>query len=274
MARLILLVSLLSTLVACGGGGSDSGGQTSDLREMDLSGTWIERETRDVHLKETGEYLYTVTHDRTLVIRDDVIGTVVNQCLGHGRYSDRYVVKTDKYLYTGQFYSLNDSGALEYQGSFVDDIFDDALQYRNHYRLTRISEDVIIDHGTLSVTGDFAIYEDSHVCADRAFDNYQPYQFIYLSSPYQDGDVRFYIRYRNDITPGVYSYQSYSFSDEVYFSLNCGATDCPDPYPEDVEVTFTNLSAERITGYFSFTDEYGSQTEYTGEFDIFPPQLP
>lgn len=272
MARLILLVSLLSTLVACGGGGS--GGQTSDLREMDLSGTWIERETRDVHLKETGEYLYTVTHDRTLVIRDDAMGTVVNQCLAHGHYSDQYVVKTEKYLFAGPLYALRNSGMLEYQGSFVDDIFDDTLQYRNHYRLTRISEDVSIDFGTLSATGDFAIYEDSHVCVDTAFDSYQPYQFIELSSPYQDGHVRFYMHYRNDITPGVYSYADYNVSDEVYFSLSCSAADCPNPYPEDVEVTFTNLSPERITGFFSFTDEYGSQTEYTGEFDIFPPQLP
>lgn len=279
MARLVSLILLLSTLAACGGGNSGSSGSVPDLRDVDLSGTWVLRQTWQNYLKETGEYLFTTTRDYPLVIRDDALGTVVNICLSHDRHTDNYVVKSEKHLLLGSPYSLNKDGTLGYQGSLEDDMYDENIQYTADYELTRISEGVNIDFGTVSATGDFTIYEDFHVCFERTVQSHLPYQQISLKSPFQDDNFYFHIRYRNDLTPGVYSYDNHNSANEVYIEVRCYATECRDTdadniTPSDVEVTFTNVSPERVTGHFSFTNEHGSQTEYTGEFDFFPPQIP
>lgn len=279
MARHILLILLFSSLAACGGGSSDSGGQASDLREVDLSGTWVRLQTRENYLKETGEYLYTSTYEDIWIIRDDALGTVINSCEAHGISNDNYVIKTDKHIFIGSGYSLNKDGTLEYQGSLEDDSYDEDIQFKVNHKFIRISGDENIDFGMASFSGDVDAYGDSHVCLERTWVSYQPYQDIVLRVPFQDDKFSFLLRRRIDLTPGVYSYSDQHSANEVVIHLSCFTEECLNsnvysPTPIDVEVTLTNVSSERITGSFSFTDKYGNQSNYTGEFDIFPPQLP
>ncbi|MDF1628342.1 MAG: hypothetical protein P1U78_00990 [Alcanivoracaceae bacterium] len=278
MARLIPLVCLLSTLVACGGGGSDSGGQPADLREVDLSGTWVQLQTRENYLKETGEYLYTNTYEDIWIIRDDVLGTVANGCEGHGIYRDRYVIKTDKHIFIGPGYSLNPDGTLEYQGPLEDDTYDEDIQFKVNYKFIRISVDENTDFGMASFSGDADAYGDAHVCLERRRISYEPYEDIVLRVPFQDDRFSFLLRRRIDLTSGVYTYSDQYSANELLIQLSCWTDECRDAdadstTPIDVEVTLTNVSPERITGNFSFTDKYGNQSDYTGEFDIFPPQV-
>lgn len=279
MARHILLILLFSSLAACGGGSSDSGGQASDLRDVDLSGTWVRLQTRENYLKETGEYLYTSTYEDIWIIRDDALGTVINSCEAHGISNDNYVIKTDKHIFVGSGYSFNKDGTLEYQGPLEDDMYDEDIQFKVNYKFIRISEDENIDFGMASFSGDADVYGDSHVCFERRSSSYFPYQDVVLRVPFQDDRFNFLLRRRIDIGPGVYSYDNQHSANQVLIQVWCGTDECRDAGADsitaiDVDVTLTNSSSERITGHFSFTDQYGNQTEYTGEFDIFPPQLP
>ena len=279
MTRCILLVLLFFSLAACGGGTISGGGQPADLREVDLSGTWVQLQTRENYLKETGEYLYTNTAEDIWIIRDNALGTVVNYCEGHGIYRDNYAIRTDKHIFIGHPYALNKDGTLEYQGALEDDIFDEDIQFKVNYKFIRISEDENIDFGMASFSSEASAYGDSHVCLERMRSSYLPFEDIVLRVPYQDDRFSFLLRRRIDLAPGVYSYSDQNSANEVIIQLSCYAQECRDAdvygtTPVDVVVTLSNVSTERVTGSFSFTDKYGSQAEYTGEFDIFPPQLP
>lgn len=280
--QLLFILSVTFLLSACSSGGSDStggsgqspGNDSLSLNELDLSGTWKSvTETRIIE-KSTGEYLSSLFTESTVLFEETENGVLVSECQDYG-YDDHYGTKSDDrfYIYsTLNGHTLQENGTLS-QVTTEEYDYSPGFIYESTNTLSRISNGIELDNGTLVLNGPVSVEEYSHVCLWQVSSSIGVSRTVELSVRYGDSYLSLRLDIEGDVVAGVYQYEDRSVTDsEVFLDVASNAIEFWDLVDSNVldarnvTVNISDVTDNRILGSFEFTGQDDSL--YDGEFEV------
>ena len=276
----LFLVSVLVSACDSGEGSSDDSAGALSPSSIDMTGTWLMTTERQVIKLDTDEYLYSEYYESRYVFDDTLQGVRYSACWDYARTSSAYGVKTDAHLYL-QPSDPDDTGFIA--------INSNTLQRTSHYEaewqpgfrhvqidtLTRLSDGVEIDNGTVLMNGPISVNEYNHVCISKVYSNLGESRGLLFMVPYDDRHISFSLNYLGDLSPGTYSYNERwdSEAELLNMDVSSSAYDFSDIVgsntlaPEDVTIIIIESNESRVSGTFDFLGQDGMR--YDGEFEVF-----
>lgn len=279
MKALFIIPILSSLLLACGSDKSKDD-NTPPVKSVDLSGTWNSHtETKRIKIA-TKEYISSSFQEETIILDDTENGVLYNGCNSYNSaYKNQgiYGVKTDQHFYinpSDEGYKLQKDGTLVQKRTKEYD-YSPGFTYESTTTLSKLSEEVEIDNGTIILKGPIEIEEYSQVCINKYTSNIGITRTITLSTRYDNSSIAFAFTFEGDITPGIYEYQ-YELTRKaplpVSLTISSGAskfwtvTGSNVLSEKDVKITIIDSTEEKISGSFEITTRNDRGT-YTGEFE-------
>ncbi len=271
----ILLILIITNLVAgcMHSDNSPSQKEIQTLASVDLSGTWTMSNEIKKYKVDTGEYLLSTFIEHEYLLDDTDIGVGYAECRRYGGILN-YGVKTDDHFYMNtqdNGFALQDDGTLQMESAYTYP-WDPEYNYESIQTLTKVSDDIQLDYGTFILNGPIAKEEYAHVCRWTAHSNIGKNRTVAIIAPFGDDDMSFQFNIVDDIAAGAYTYSRFvgnrpftidvsSFATEFQSAINSNTL-----APDDVSVTFIELTDFRMSGVFSFTGQ--DEGSYSGEFEI------
>lgn len=285
--RVVLMVLLSAALVGCSSGGSSSGGgspeavpdepeeQADGVRTLDLSGTWLVTvETRMLKI-ETGEYLSSDFAKYRYFLEDTENGVRYEPCWTFGDFYAPYGIKTEQHFYmelNKSGFELQSDGSLQ-QVSTYEREYAPGFSFTSIETLTKLSNSIEFDGGTIVLNGPITVEEHQHVCAWQVYSNIGVRRTIEISTPFDDDYISIRLTFFGDIVEGAYTYADYTSAKEVEIDVSSGArrfwevTGSNGLFPTDVTVNIMESTSERLSGTYSFTGQ--DSNLYDGQFEVF-----
>jgi hypothetical protein len=274
--QLLFILAITLLLSACGSGSSGeiSENDSLSLNELDLSGTWKSvTETRIIE-KSTGEYLSSLFTQNTVLFEETENGVLVSECQDYG-YDDHYGTKSDDrfYIYsTLNGHTLQENGSLS-QVTTEEYDYSPGFIYESTNTLSRISDDIVLDNGTLVLNGPVSVEEYSHVCLWQVSDSVGVSRTVELQARYGGSYLSLRLEIEGDVVAGVYQYDDRSVTDsEVLLDVASNAIEFWDIVDSNgldarnVTVNISDVAGNRMLGSFEFTGQ--DDGLYDGEFEI------
>ncbi len=280
MKKYIVVSLALGFLPACGSSDKSHNGGTEnensiDLTQTDLSGTWILSVETDTMKISTNEYLKTNFYQDYYFLDDTDDGVKTEYCADLGGWAS-YGVKTKEHFYTSihsEGFSTLNNGSLYKARTYYDDYYTD-LFYNEHITLEKISNDQLLDFGSLYLTSsNINIAEEQHVCATRYWSNLGTTQTINIFVPFYDGNIYFKMEFYGTLEIGQYDFEDYNSNNQITdlelysrtseFALLSGSDDF---IVESGSVYITEISSNSISANFNFLDH--TDELYTGSFSV------
>jgi len=284
--KCFVILTLALSLLGCGSDSKNSSHNQSlsndrnlNLDLLDLTGTWTSfREDRVVEIS-TGEYLLSYYHQKRFVLEETDRGVKHSRCEDYGDFRKNYGVKTSKNFYMHPTDSLDTGFQAIDENTLIQATVSEAevhpgFRYESTEILTRISNGVVLDSGTLIYNGSINFAEYSHACVDAWSSSSDDYKVLIFSSPYGDGNIDFTFILNGEVVPGDYYEDDDVSSDIVDFYISSSASDATDVGEIDLlhgstretTVSVIESNEDRFSGTFSIVD-YQDKT-HTGEFEI------
>lgn len=270
--KIIIISMLVIMLTACGGGDSDSN-QNAD---SNMSGTWRHTQVYRYHNVETNEYLYSNFIETTLIIAEEPDKINYSSCWEYGT-NTHVAIKTDNHFYINNgstAFTLNTDGS--YSSQEVTNIKDyelDTKYYNQHFTLTKISNDVIIDKGLLVLTGPVSVTEYNHACLTRQYSDLYDRKIYDLTVPYDDSYLYIRLDLMSKPTVGAVAYTEYEQGVPIFnFDVISPATTFRNTVGSnmlDIRTANINIiesSDTILSGTYSFVAN--NQENYSGEFQM------
>jgi hypothetical protein len=274
--QLLFILSVTFLLSACssGGSGESPGNDSLSLNELDLSGTWKSvTETRIIE-KSTGEYISSLFTQNTVLFEETENGVLVSECQDYG-YNGHYGTKSDDrfYIYpTLNGHTLQENGTLS-QVTTEEYDYSPGFIYESTNTLSKISDGIELDNGTLVLNGPISVEEYSHVCLWQISSSVGVSRSVELSVRYGDSYLSLQIDMEGDVVAGVYQYEDRSVTDsEVILDVGSNAAEFLDLIDSNaldarnVTVNISDVTGSRILGSFEFTGQ--NDGLYDGEFEV------
>jgi hypothetical protein len=283
--QLLFMLSVTLLLSACGSGGSSSSGSSGSsgesaendplsLNDLDLSGTWKSvTETRIIE-KSTGEYLSSLFIENTVLFEETENGVLVSECKDYG-YDGHYGTKSDDHFYiysTLNGHTLQENGTLS-QVTTEEYDYSPGYIYESTNTLSRISDGIELDNGTLVLNGPISVEEYSHVCLWQVSDSLGVSRTVELQARYGDSYLGLRLDIEGDVVAGVYQYDDrYVTDSEVLLDVSSNAIEFWDIVDSNVldarnvTVNISEITDSRVLGSFEFTGQYDGL--YDGEFEV------
>lgn len=263
-----------------GGNGSSNSPETQDqkqntvnIKELDVTGTWLIREEKSSFNKENDDYLVTNVYESKIILNDTVNGVEFSNCERYGLTRPDTGVKSDERLYL-RF----DNNGYEYDnGDFVrsweeDDYYLDNITWQITVRLIKLSDEVELDSGSLTLTSPLEISEQNHVCISYSYSSLSTDRSIGITIPHNEDEISFDIGFWGEMETKSYEYDASSYSNQIssislrsYDDIFYNSTGEYYPYLATGNINFTTVSENSISGEFSTTSEAGY--EYSGSFE-------
>lgn len=269
----VFMVLNLGFLSAC----SQDDDSSPSLLERDLSGTWLSTQETRYYNKETGDYLFSEFFDITIVLADQGSTVQTSSCYDYGINLPVPGVKTASrfYMYVNQNgYSQTPNGDLVRETAVEDDPYSATLQQQKVTTLSQLSPDVLLDNGSLSVSGIIQANEADQVCVLHIYNNLNDNESYDIIIPYDDDILSLRISTSSRLAPGAYNFDRDTAQNEIYrFNFSSSSTIFWDMFssnviqPSTATVNISSAGSNSYTGDFAFTDNGNS---YSGNFEISP----
>lgn len=270
--RLSILFCLSIALLGCNHEAKDA-----SLMDQDLSGTWLQKQHEVSYDKTTGEYLYTLTIEVTIIFEDDpTTGLLYHVCWDYGGVAET-ATKTETRLYINGNSTVFESigpGVLEtglermperlYQPNVVID---------RYFRLEKLTPDVIIDKGSLVIDGPITVSESDNVCVWHSYTDVNTKHTFDLMVPYDNNNLYMRLETLSAPAAGVHNYTRYEPGAEIFF---VGIISNADNFwsvtgtnllsPAATTINITESTDSNIAGAFPIVGR--AEGDYTVEFSM------
>lgn len=244
------------------------------LADTDLSGTWLlKQETRETKI-ETGEYLLSSFYESKFILEDTERGVIYNECEEYGDIDPPYGIKTPQHFYMNvqdPGFMLQADGTLQ-QTAVYELEYNPGFSYESIQTLTKVSEGVDIDNGTLALRGPVSVEEYSHVCLLKSTSNIGNRRSYHLIIPFDNERMIFSLNLIGEAPVGTYIINDYYSANEVVIdfysnsilfeeTMNSSGLDY-----ENATINIIESNEDVISGSFVIIDESGN--EHSGEFEL------
>lgn len=274
--RIMVLLFSLCLISGCSSDNSDvTKVEEIALTDIDLTGTWeFVTETRTTKIS-TGEYLQSDFYTGTMLFDDNENGVQFNECHDYGGAAS-YGIKTDKNLYLHIWddgYKLLKDGRLQ-KISASENEYQPGFSFETITTLSKISEEILLDSGTLILNGPVSVEEYNHVCLSQYYSNIGVSKSVELFARYGDSYLSLRLDMVDEISAGQYQYEYryngihkpllldvYSGASEFDAVVNSNTLS-----PGDVTINVSEISEERLMGSFDFIGQ--DDGSYSGEFEV------
>lgn len=278
----IFIPALLVIMSGCESDSDSSRNSPNTLSpsSVDMTGSWLMTEEIQTIKLDTDEYLFSEFYESTYIFDDTSQGVKYSGCWDYARAYSPYGVKTDNYLYL-QPGDPEDTGFVVLDPNTFQRTTHHEWEWRPGFRfvhiktLTKLSDGVEIDNGTVIMNGPVVVNEYNHVCTGKGYSNIGESHALQFMVPYDDRYISFTLNYLGDLSPGTYSYNERwdSEAELLYLDVISSASEFLDIVgsnslsPEDVTIIIIESNETRISGTFDFLGQDGMR--YDGEFEIF-----
>lgn len=270
LMKILLFLCLSSVLIACNHETSDK-----TLLDQDLSGTWMHTLIDEYYEMTTDTYIGFVAIESELIFNDDETGVEYHECRHFGslpRTASKSKSNLELEGYSVNFSVLNpnvlETPAFEppTDGSVPPD------QYRlRRYRLVKVSEDLNVDRGMLTLNGPVSVAESDQVCLWHVYRDPNLLRTYELIVPYDDDYLSLRIRYENRPGVGIINYDLFNSTPNLEsFNINSGASNFWSIVGSNtlgVTTATINISEstdDLLAGTFAFIGQ--DMGNYSGEF--------
>ncbi len=247
--------------------------QSLTLEDIDLSGTWLLTQERRETKLATNEYLSSDFSKSKYVFEDTDRGVIFSECNTYGDFYSPYGIKTALHFYMNihdNGFELQSDGRLQ-QITVYEFEYNPGFSYEYILTLTKLSEEVEIDNGTLVIRGPLLVEEYSQVCVQESTSNIGNNRSFQLSVPYDDGYLSFNIGLIGNVSEGIHTYDGYYNEKEVGIHIYSNATLVEEKISAGIDYKYVTVDVvvsnyDTLSGSFVIID--GNDIEHSGEFEI------
>ena len=244
--------------------------------DQDLSGTWRHTLIDEYFDNSTDVSLGSRFLTASLIFDDAPTGSVYSECRKYGLIQHS-VTKTETSLSLATHpvdFSVIADNILETAAILSFESMPPGQTVMRRYRLEKLTDDVDLDQGDLTLSGPINITETDHVCGGGSYSDVSDVITYDLIIPYDNSIVQMRLELSTgQLSTGVHNYTKFNAGAEIFSfwissnSVNfVSSTGSNVLAPDAATITITESTASIITGTFSFIGP-GAET-YTGSFSI------
>lgn len=265
-----ILITITFLFIGCGGGSSN----TNTLIETNLSGTWLFEEHVEFYDISTNSILYSESIQTTHFLEDRLDRTVnISTCIEYDGVNWEVITKNinNINIFSGRadFVKLTDNSLVMNETLIPDPNFPN-IELRVTSYFNRVSNNILLDSGGITLNGPISINESSHVCVRNATSNRfdTEVELFLVSTPYQDGSLSIELLVQNPLAVKSYVFDKNVDSDISNFDIFYGVLGIGGNTlsPSSAIINVTSNSGFGYDGSFSFIDE--NNNSYTGTFEM------
>jgi len=267
---------LVVFLVGCGSSSNKESDQIN-LSNSDLSGTWRVSTIEDIHHSESGEYLYSSLSTNTLIISDSDSETTYTECHDYGRDRGKPAIKTDENLYIDfgetRLEAVSSTMLTTEREEGIENSWLPNRYVNKRLELEKISDDVILDNGVLTMNGPISATEFSQVCLYHYYSSLTDDHSYNIIIPFEEDELDLSIRLIGQPEEQTYDFTRYQDGAAI-LRFDFGSTSSAFEevigarhiQVESAEITITESNHNVLSGSYAFVGP--NDEAFDGEFQI------